>query len=248
MLNRLLLVSFCHQIISSRMFHTLRTQGHGTLILEPVKVKHSATILMLHGLGDSARGLIDLIQSEFAPSLPHVKFVLPTAETRPISVNNGYPMPGWYDIASFSSDRSRESYSGIDESAAIIRSIIEDEQNTGISANRILLSGFSQGGAMSLYVGLQFPQTLAGLLIFSGYLPLAEKIRVTDAAKTTPILHFHGDEDRVLPLYFATDAEAHAKQLRLNYRLQIIEGLGHSFFPEEVDMAMSFVHQMLPSV
>ncbi len=139
-------------------------------------------------------------------TLGHVKFILPTAPMRPVTLNMGHRMNAWYDIAQLD-DRTHDPNTGIEQSANYIKGLIEEEQSkTGIPLSRIALAGFSQGGAMSLFTGLQdeyIPASdeggrLAGLLIMSGYLPKASAFKLSDKLKETPVLHCHGSADQVV--------------------------------------------------
>ena len=145
-------------------------------IINPAIGKHSATVILMHGLGDSADGWEDSAES-LAKTMPHVKFILPTASEMPVTLNGGYKMNAWYDITSLSSDRAAENCEGIEKSCQRIRGIIESEIALGISNTRIGLAGFSQGGAMSIFCGLQLPAELkpAGLLVMSGKLRITMK-------------------------------------------------------------------------
>ncbi len=117
--------------------------------------------------------LCDVERTEhLAESMPHVKFIVPTAATMSVTLNGGMPMPAWYDIVGLD-DRAGESCDGIDASCARIRAMLAAEHAAGLPYHRMALAGFSQGGAMSLFCGLQQPaeQKLAGALILSGYCP-----------------------------------------------------------------------------
>jgi lysophospholipase II len=145
--------------------------------------------------------------------LGHVKFVLPTAPTRPVTLNMGHRMNAWYDITQLN-DRTHDPNEGIEESATYIRSLIETEmEKTGLSLSRIALAGFSQGGAMSLFTGLQDKYiplsqcenddaekngTLAGVLVMSGYLPNQQAFQLGNSLQSTPVFHCHGTEDPVV--------------------------------------------------
>ena len=151
------------------------------------------------------RGIADYWQANH-PSLSHIKFILPTAPIRPVTINQGHRMPAWYDIAQFNS-QSPDPTTGVEESALAIKALIEDEmQSSGLPLSRIALAGFSQGGSMSLFTGLQEPflpagdNHLAGLLVLSGRVPKAHVFQLANRSKGTPILHCHGTDDRVVSL------------------------------------------------
>eukprot|EP00656_Telonema_subtile_P045853 TRINITY_DN52120_c0_g1_i1.p1 TRINITY_DN52120_c0_g1~~TRINITY_DN52120_c0_g1_i1.p1 ORF type:complete len:182 (+),score=44.85 TRINITY_DN52120_c0_g1_i1:137-682(+) len=143
-------------------------QASKTISLIPT-AGHSATMFMLHGLGDTAAGWADAA-AHFSGSLPHVKFVLPTAPEQPVTLNGGMPMPSWYDICGLDA-REQENCEGIEDSRERIVGLIAEEVEAGVQHNRIVLGGFSQGAALSLYAGLQLQKPLAGVLAMSGYMP-----------------------------------------------------------------------------
>ena len=168
--------------------------GDKGIIVHPDEGKHSATIVLMHGLGDSADGWIDIAE-QFHQQLPWVKFIVPSAASRPITMNGGFQMPGWYDIVGLD-DRAGESCEGIEDSITLVRDLMSAENKLGIPYDRMMLAGFSQGGAMSLFAGLQLPieEKLAGLLVMSGYCPGYSKFNLTPGMEDEPVLHCHGTE------------------------------------------------------
>lgn len=176
----------------------------------------SGSVIWLHGLGASG--------DDFEPVVPHlglpdIAFVFPEAPQRPVTVNGGYVMPSWYDILSLSWDGTRESADDVLESAAAIREIIARENERGIPTNRIVLAGFSQGAALALYTSLRLPESLAGILILSGYLLQGETLAAEahPANAATPMLHNHGRYDEVVPLFagrMAYDRVNHGRDAR----------------------------------
>ena len=129
--------------------------------------------------------------------MPHVKFILPTAPTQPVTMNMGMPMPSWYDITGLD-ERSNENCAGIAQSQSTIRDILSTEHSaTGLPYHRMVLAGFSQGGALSLFTGMQLEKEkkLAGIVVMSGYLPAAAQFDITEGLEDTPILHCHGEAD-----------------------------------------------------
>eukprot|EP01038_Epipyxis_sp_PR26KG_P016042 gene16042-21777_t len=164
----------------------------------PNEGAHSATLILIHGLGDSADGLSDLADT-FSRALPFLKIIVPTASTRPVTLSGGMHMRAWYDITSLDATNPMEVCNGIDESMSRINQFIDSEHQLGIPYHRIALAGFSQGGALSLYTGLQssIENRLAGLLCLSGYLPSAGSFKYTQGLEELPILHCHGTADPV---------------------------------------------------
>jgi len=140
--------------------------------------------------------MIDIIRR----SMPHIKFILPTAPAIPVTINHGMRMPAWYDISHLA-DRDEDFTEGIDDTKAKVTKIIEDEIKSGIPSNRIILGGFSQGGACSLYIGYTFAKPLAGILGLSCYLPQGEYVSKNynpACIKYTDLLMCHGEGDTVV--------------------------------------------------
>jgi phospholipase/carboxylesterase len=153
---------------------------------------------------------------------------------RPVTVNGGMVMRAWYDIRALDIDR-REDGDGVRDSDTAIKALIEAEKARGMASGRIVLAGFSQGGAMALHTGLRFPEPLAGLLALSCYLPLAQSLRAERQLRNqnTPVFMAHGRDDPVVPV-----ALGHAgyQQLKaLGYPVQWHDyGMGHEVSFEEI--------------
>eukprot|EP00884_Botryococcus_braunii_P017011 jgi/Botrbrau1/3994/Bobra.0016s0007.2 len=167
----------------------------------PVVVKASKTptaaIFMMHGLGDSAHGWAG-ISDELQPELPYANLIFPNAPTRPITLNYGMSMPGWYDITSLDGINANEDKEGLEESKRYIESLVQQQIDSGIPSNRIVIAGFSQGGAVALMM-LRSNITFGGIAALSGYLPLTRvEPVVSEANKNTPVAMFHGDADQVV--------------------------------------------------
>jgi phospholipase/carboxylesterase len=155
-------------------------------------------VIWLHGLGADGH--------DFEPIAPElrvrraVRFVFPHAPIRPVTINNGLEMRAWYDIAGF--DFRVEDDPGIRASAAAVARLVDREVERGVAAERIVLAGFSQGGAIALHLGLREPRRLAGVLALSTYLPLATTLAHEKSAANAalPIFMAHGEYDPVIPL------------------------------------------------
>lgn len=158
----------------------------------------NASIIWLHGLGADGH---DFADAAAALQLPNVRFILPHAPHRPVTINDGYVMRAWYDLFGLGID-SPQDESGIRESQALIESLIAQEQQRGIAAERIVLAGFSQGGAIALHTALRYPQRLAGVLALSTYLPLKPLLAIEKHAanRDLPIFMAHGTFDNVISL------------------------------------------------
>jgi phospholipase/carboxylesterase len=159
------------------------------------------TVIVLHGLGDSGHGFAPIAEELDLSALGPVRFVLPHAPERAVTVNGGYVMRAWYDILGTDLVR-REDEAGLRESQALIEELITAENERGVPASRIVLAGFSQGCAMALLTGLRHPERLAGVAGLSGYLPLAASTAAERSAanRDVPLFLAHGTQDPVVAL------------------------------------------------
>ncbi|MEN5040397.1 alpha/beta hydrolase [Stenotrophomonas sp. TWI1149] len=162
------------------------------------------SVLWLHGLGADGHDFAPIVPELVRPHWPAIRFVFPHAPVQPITINNGVPMRAWYDIVSMDF-RSRADSAGVEASIVALELLIEREIARGIPAERILLAGFSQGGAVILSALLRRTRPLAGLIALSTYLPdpaKAAAARVADAI-SVPVFMAHGTQDPVIPVAIA---------------------------------------------
>jgi phospholipase/carboxylesterase len=204
------------------------------------------SIIWMHGLGADGTDFVPLVPELRLPDNMAPRFIFPNAPVRAVTANNGMLMPAWYDIYSFSF-REREDATGIQESAAVVHGLIDRERAAGISAERIVLAGFSQGGAVALQAGVRYPQPLAGILALSTYLPLRASLAAEAAAanQAIPILMCHGREDPIVPIelarqsFDALQAAGFAPRWR-DYSMQ------HQLCAEEIVDISQWLLQVLP--
>jgi phospholipase/carboxylesterase len=158
------------------------------------------SVIWMHGLGADANDFVPIVTELHLPDELGVRFVFPNAPVMPISINNGYEMRAWYDIAA-PDLHANVDQSGIQQSTMLVQQLIQQEIDRGLASTDIILAGFSQGAAMALTVGLCYPQTLGGMIALSGYLPLMDKVlqEATEANRKTPIFIGHGTEDFLVP-------------------------------------------------
>ncbi len=170
-----------------------------SIILETGK-SPDASIIWMHGLGADGHDFESIVPELNLPESLRIRFIFPHAPKRAVTVNGGYVMRAWYDIAG-PNILAGEDERGMRESAKQIFELIEAEKKKGIAASRIILAGFSQGGAMTLFAGLRYPQKLAGLMVLSAYLPLAEKTtaEMSETNAKTSVFMAHGRQDGVVP-------------------------------------------------
>ncbi len=178
-------------------------QDRDAIVMTPATTP-TGSIIWMHGLGADGTDFVPLVPELRLPDNLAPRFIFPNAPVRPVTANNGMQMRAWYDIYSFSF-RDREDAAGIRESAALVHGLIDRELATGISADRIVLAGFSQGGAIALQAGVRYAQPLAGILALSTYLPLRATLAAETAAanRAIPILMCHGREDPIVPIELA---------------------------------------------
>eukprot|EP00923_Selenidium_pygospionis_P049486 GHVN01085253.1.p1 GENE.GHVN01085253.1~~GHVN01085253.1.p1 ORF type:complete len:288 (+),score=53.44 GHVN01085253.1:843-1706(+) len=208
---------------------------------------HSGVVIFSHGLGDTSEGWASMFK-QLSRGMPHVKFILPTAPIQRVTLNGGMPMPSWYDIASLDEEsRETDNSDGIDESRDRINKIIDHEINENkIPSNRIIVGGFSQGGALSIYTALQRKDTLGGVLAMSGYLPRSKDAINFIFNKSTPILHCHGTSDPVVKYKWAKKSSDFLKEVGVNIDFKSYEGLDHGSSDEEVKDVISWINVRLP--
>lgn len=165
--------------------------------LEPSSPADSA-VIWLHGLGADGNDFAPLVPQLSLPSDRAVRFVFPHAPKMPVTVNGGYIMPAWYDIRELSLDRKID-VEQLCRSAEAISQLVERELERGIDSRRIVLAGFSQGGAVAYQAALSFSKPLGGLLVLSSYLATADTLEPHPANRDLPILIQHGRQDPVVP-------------------------------------------------
>lgn len=156
-------------------------------------------------------------------------------------------MPSWYDITGLD-ERSNENAKGIKESQNTVKSILQKEnESLGLSYDRMVLAGFSQGGALSLFTGLQLEQKIGGIVVMSGYLPAAKQFTVQDGSRDVPIFHGHGESDPMVTVNMARKSKELVTQKgATNYKLKTYPGLVHSVSPEEIQDVKEFLEGVLP--
>ena len=193
-------------------------------------------VIWMHGLGADGNDFVPVVNELGLPDTLPLRFIFPHAPMRPVTINAGHVMRAWYDIIEISSNERKVDEAGIRESQRAIEALIEREISRGIPANKIVLAGFSQGGAIALQTGLRYQQALAGILALSTYLPLAASLEAeaSNANRNIPIFMVHGEQDTVIPI---TIAENSLKELeRLGYKADWREyPIPHSVSMEEIE-------------
>jgi phospholipase/carboxylesterase len=205
----------------------------------------TATVILLHGLGADGYDFVPVVRELEAHGAPAARYVFPHAPTMPVTINGGYVMRAWYDILGTDLVR-REDEHGIRASQGMVEALIEHEVGRGVPRSRIVLAGFSQGGAITLQTGLRQSQPLAGLIALSCYLPLATAFAQEAAAGSTqvPIFLAHGTQDPVVPLARGTASRDALKAA--GYAVEWHEyPMPHSVCAEEIRDIAAFMKRVL---
>jgi phospholipase/carboxylesterase len=173
------------------------------VVVEPEGTPDSSIILM-HGLGADGHDFEPLIDELQLPKSPAVRWVFPHAPLRPVTINGRQRMRAWFDVMEID-ESAQEDVDGIRASAESVGALIRAERERGIPSERILLAGFSQGGAMALFTGLRWPERLAGVLALSSWLPAAASLAAEEhpANAAVPIFMAHGTADPIVPIRMA---------------------------------------------
>ncbi|GLQ98000.1 alpha/beta hydrolase [Dyella mobilis] len=165
------------------------------------------SVIWLHGLGADGHDFAPIVPELVEAQWPALRFVFPHAPVRPVTINGGMAMRAWYDIYGFDLV-SRQDEAGVRESIAQVEALIAREQERGVPSERILLAGFSQGGAIALAAGLRHSQRLAGIIALSTYLPIADSLAAERGAANAavPIFWGHGTFDPVVAMQRGVDS------------------------------------------
>ena len=182
------------------------SQTEHEVTLEPA-VPAVASVVLLHGLGADGTDFVPIVDELQLPDALPVRFVFPHAPLRPVTVNAGYVMRAWYDIRSFTPE-GRADASGLAQSVGRVNGYLRHEIARGVAASRIVLAGFSQGGAVALAAGLRFPEPLAGILALSTYLPFPQTLAAERSVANADvrILMCHGRLDPVVHVLLGQEA------------------------------------------
>lgn len=218
-------------------------------LLDYVEVKTSAQpdacLIWLHGLGADGHDFENLVDQLHLPEQLGVRFLFPHAPIQPVSINAGYPMRSWFDVLGLD-DKSIQDEAGIRKSQKRVEALIDHVINEGIASKRIILGGFSQGGALALHIAIRYSQQLAGVAALSTYLPLAdltskEKHQANDRL---PIFIAHGSLDPIVPYRFGQISYDMLKELQFPVVWHHYP-IAHSVCEQEVKDISQWIQQVL---
>ena len=205
-----------------------------------------ATVIWLHGLGADGHDFEPIVPELVRPSDRPLRFVFPHAPMRPVTLNGGYVMRAWYDIIAIDR-RAAEDEQGIRASQALVTELVRRENARGIPTERVVLAGFSQGGAMALFSGTRYPERLAGILALSCYQVLATRFDTERLAanQATPIFLAHGMQD---PVVVPALGEAARRQLEAaGFAVEWhAYSMPHAVCPQEVADIAAWLRRVLP--
>ena len=210
-----------------------------TVEIEIGQGEPQGSIIWLHGLGADGHDFEPIVPELRLPDKLSLRFVFPHAPVRPVTINGGMSMRAWYDILTLDRDGPTDD-AGVRESGAILDALIQREQDRGIAANKIVVAGFSQGGAIAMHAALRSKQKLAGLMALSTYLPISKAFQdeVVDSADSgqtdLPVFMAHGSLDPMLPMALGRDS---ADLLLANgFNVEWHDySMAHSLCAEEID-------------
>lgn len=208
----------------------------------------AASVIWMHGLGADGNDFVPIVNELGLDSTPAIRFLFPHAPMRPVTINNGFVMRAWYDVTlgDLEGHSRRADERGVRESQAQIAALIEREEKRGVAPERIVLAGFSQGGAVALQTGLRFPRKLAGMMALSTYLPLAESLpaEAAPANRQTPIFMAHGLYDPVIPIMMGAGSMTFLTGL--GYAVEWRQyPMPHSVCPDEVEDIGAWLRKVL---
>jgi phospholipase/carboxylesterase len=203
----------------------------------------NATVIWLHGLGANGHDFVPIVPQLQLPSTMAVRFVFPHAPSIPVTINGGMVMPAWYDILSMDGDRETNPQQ-IEASAQAVIDLVEKEIADGISSDRIVLAGFSQGGAVVYQAALSYDKPLAGLMAMSTYFATHKTLVPAAANRQIPIHIFHGTQDSMVPAAMATHAREALKALGHEPLFKTYP-MGHEVHPQEISDISTWLQSVI---
>jgi phospholipase/carboxylesterase len=229
--------------------HSMGTPADSTALLDTIEVQTGSdptgTVIWMHGLGADGHDFEPIVPELVKRGERPLRFVFPNATVRPVTINNGYSMRAWYDIAGIDRHTAQDE-AGIRASDAAIRTLIRRETERGIPTQRVALAGFSQGGAMSLFTGTRYPGHLAGIIGLSCYMLLASTFEAerAPANRSTRIFMAHGAYDPIVPLTLGE--ETHRLLAAAGYEVEW-HGypMPHSVCPQEIAHIAAWLRKVL---
>ena len=205
------------------------------LVIETGSQTPDSCVIWLHGLGADGHDFEPIVpELGLDPSL-NIRFIFPHAPMIPVTINQGFVMRAWYDIRENRIEAEQDE-AGIRQSAQVLGQLIEEQVESGIVSERIVLAGFSQGGAIALFTALRYPRQLAGAMVLSSYMPLSSSLvhERNDANSGIPIFLVHGSDDPVIPVDLAYLTRGQLEQEGYAPEWHEYRGMAHSVSAQEI--------------
>lgn len=203
------------------------------------------SVIWLHGLGADGHDFEPIVPDLNLPTDVSIRFIFPHAPQQPVTINGGMVMRAWYDILSMEIAREIDE-AGIERSAREVRTLVEREIERGVDSGRILLAGFSQGGAIALHTGLLFDRSLLGILALSTYVPLPQRVsnHENNSNRSLPVFMGHGTHDPIVPMQLGQQSYEHLKSegYKVEWHTYPME---HSVSMEEIRDVGLWITQLL---
>ncbi|MBL4872506.1 MAG: carboxylesterase [Gammaproteobacteria bacterium] len=191
-----------------------------------------ASVIWLHGLGADGNDFKPIVSELGLPDDAKIRFIFPHSPSRPVTINGGMVMPAWYDILEMTIERSVDEIQ-LRESAQSITDFIEDEISKRIASERIIIAGFSQGGAVAVETALSFNKKLAGLLMMSTYFATKDSINFASENQSIPIEIHHGTHDPVVPVQLSEVSTTKLKENGYSVEMKHYP-MEHSVCPKQI--------------
>lgn len=211
------------------------------VILKP-RIKQTASMVFLHGLGDTGHGWAGILNT-IRPD--HLKVICPTAPVIPITLNLGFRMPGWFDIESLDNLEEETDIEGVKKSAETVYNIVEGEIRSGIPSNKIIIGGFSQGAALALYCSLHYDKPLAACIALSCFFP---ETKLPDPNllhnKEIPYFQAHGESDNIIPLDYGVNTSKKLKQFLKQHEFKTYN-IQHETSDRELNDMKMFIEKVV---
>lgn len=206
------------------------------------EIAHS--IIWLHGLGADGGDFAPLVPELEKLDVTDTRFIFPHAPERAVTINAGMKMRAWYDITSLDFEAREQDETGTIASHQLVVQLVEREIKRGIAAEKIILAGFSQGGAIALYTGTRIKQNIAGILALSTYLPLSDKLDAEMSSYKPPIFMAHGVQDDVIAIKYAESSRERLKSAGYDLQWQAYQ-MPHSVSAEEIVDIATWIKNVL---
>lgn len=217
-----------------------------TEIIKPTSNLHTASVIFLHGSGDTGKGVLNWVQflhKNF--SLPHVKFLFPTAPLRPYTYIGGELSNVWFDRVNLSPEMP-EDEEGLNFIKDEIKGIVDKEINDGIPLNRIIIGGFSMGGALSLQMAYRFLPGFAGAFALSSFLNTNSGVYSNFQSSNTPLFMCHGLKDEMVHLQWGSDTYTKLSALGVKGNFKILSNAFHELKKDEIRQLLTWIGTILP--